>query len=99
VVRQRRVAGVLARHLAERGLRHLSEWIYDERHGGASAQAAYEERCALDPVEDEEACNDLYGNVTTADFIALAERVSDRQLDALFDAWLYQEGRPAACDA
>ena len=41
----------------------------------------------------------LYGNVTTADFIALSERISGQQLDELFDAWLYEEGRPAACDA
>jgi aminopeptidase N len=40
-----------------------------------------------------------YGNVTTAEFIALAERVSGEQLDALFQEWLYEEGRPAACDA
>jgi aminopeptidase N len=40
-----------------------------------------------------------YGNVTTADFIALAEEVADRDLDDLFGAWLYEEGRPAACDA
>jgi aminopeptidase N len=40
-----------------------------------------------------------YGNVTTADFIALSERESGRQLDALFQEWLYEEGRPAACDA
>jgi aminopeptidase N len=40
-----------------------------------------------------------YGNVTTADFIALAERRSGRQLDALFQAWLFEEGRPAACAA
>jgi aminopeptidase N len=39
-----------------------------------------------------------YGNVTTADFIALAERQSGEQLDALFREWLYEEGRPAACD-
>jgi aminopeptidase N len=38
-------------------------------------------------------------NVTTADFIATAERESGRQLDALFDQWLYQEGRPDACGA
>jgi aminopeptidase N len=38
-----------------------------------------------------------YGNVTTADFIALAERESRRQLDALFRAWPYEEGRPDAC--
>lgn len=40
-----------------------------------------------------------YGNVTTADFIALSERVSGQQLDTLFSAWLYEDGRPAACDA
>jgi aminopeptidase N len=34
------------------------------------------------------------GNVTTADFIAHAERESGQQLDAFFDAWLVQEGRP-----
>jgi aminopeptidase N len=40
-----------------------------------------------------------YGNVTTADFVALSERVSGQGLDDLFDAWLYKKGRPAACDA
>jgi aminopeptidase N len=40
-----------------------------------------------------------YGNVTTADFIAVAERESGEQLDGLFQEWLYEEGRPAACDA
>jgi aminopeptidase N len=40
-----------------------------------------------------------YGNVTTADFIALSERVSGQGLDELFDAWLYEEGPPAACEA
>ena len=34
------------------------------------------------------------GNVTTADFIALAERVSGQQLDQFFQVWLYEEGRP-----
>jgi aminopeptidase N len=34
------------------------------------------------------------GNVTTPQFVALAERVSGRQLDAFFDAWLYTSGRP-----
>jgi len=37
-----------------------------------------------------------YGNVTTPEFIALAERVSGQDLTAFFDAWLYQEGRPAS---
>jgi aminopeptidase N len=132
------------------GFATFSEWIYDERHGGAPAQDVYDELCALDPVEDEEAYNELWfpapadlpgpealfhtpvydrgamtlqalrnavgdetffgilrtwyaenrrRNVTTADFIATAERESGRQLDELFDAWLYREGRPAACDA
>jgi aminopeptidase N len=33
-------------------------------------------------------------NATTAQFIALAEQVSGRQLDALFQAWLYGTTRP-----
>jgi aminopeptidase N len=36
------------------------------------------------------------GNVTTADFIALAQRESGQDLRAFFDAWLYQQGRPAS---
>jgi aminopeptidase N len=35
-----------------------------------------------------------YSNVTTEEFIATAERVSGKQLDRLFDVWLFQEGRP-----
>jgi aminopeptidase N len=37
----------------------------------------------------------LYGNVTTADFIALAERESGRDLDRFFEIWLYREGKPS----
>jgi len=33
--------------------------------------------------------------VTTEDFTALAEEVSGRQLDELFETWLYTSGRPA----
>ena len=36
-----------------------------------------------------------YGNVTTAEFIALSERVSGQDLDAFFKAWLYTPGKPA----
>ncbi|MFI6391307.1 M1 family metallopeptidase [Nonomuraea sp. NPDC050547] len=36
-----------------------------------------------------------YGHVTTAQFVALAEKVSGKQLDKLFDAWLFQPRRPA----
>jgi aminopeptidase N len=35
-----------------------------------------------------------YGNVTTAQFIALSERVSHKNLDGLFDAWLFTPGKP-----
>ncbi|GAA5018129.1 hypothetical protein GCM10023258_04750 [Terrabacter aeriphilus] len=35
-----------------------------------------------------------YGNGTTGQFIALAERVSHRQLDAFFDTWLRTPGKP-----
>ena len=35
------------------------------------------------------------GTVTTADFVALAERVSGRQLDGFFDTWLYTPEKPA----
>ncbi|WP_244928832.1 M1 family metallopeptidase [Nocardioides sp. W7] len=33
-------------------------------------------------------------NVTTAQFIRLAERISGQQLDDLFETWLYTPGRP-----
>ena len=36
------------------------------------------------------------GNVTTADFVALAERVAKQQLDAFFDVWLHQAAKPTA---
>ena len=35
-----------------------------------------------------------YGNVTTADFIATAERVSGQQLDAFFRIWLFDPVKP-----
>jgi Peptidase family M1 domain/Peptidase M1 N-terminal domain len=34
------------------------------------------------------------GNVTTEEFIALAESISGQDLDALFDAWLFTAGKP-----
>ncbi|HEX8159703.1 MAG TPA: M1 family metallopeptidase [Solirubrobacteraceae bacterium] len=36
------------------------------------------------------------GNVRTADFIALAEEISRRQLDRFFDVWLYRSGKPVS---
>jgi aminopeptidase N len=37
-----------------------------------------------------------YGNVTTPQFIALAERESGQDLDHFFDVWLYQDAKPAS---
>jgi aminopeptidase N len=37
-----------------------------------------------------------YGNVTTAQFIALAEDDSGRDLDDFFDVWLYQPAKPTS---
>jgi aminopeptidase N len=36
------------------------------------------------------------GNVTTADFIAAAEQASGKDLDGLFDAWLFGKQKPPA---
>ncbi|GIH09739.1 peptidase [Rhizocola hellebori] len=36
-----------------------------------------------------------YGNVSTSDFIAFAEKVSGQQLDDLFQVWVYTSGKPA----
>ena len=33
-------------------------------------------------------------NASTADFIAVAESVSDQELDDLFDSWLFEPGVP-----
>jgi aminopeptidase N len=35
-----------------------------------------------------------YGNASTADFIALAEEESGMALDAFFDVWLFERGKP-----
>jgi aminopeptidase N len=37
-----------------------------------------------------------YGNVNTAEFIALAEQKSGQDLDDFFQVWLFEEGRPAS---
>ncbi|MFI9007117.1 M1 family metallopeptidase [Actinosynnema sp. NPDC053489] len=37
-----------------------------------------------------------YGNATTEEFIAFAERVSGKQLDDLFRTWLFTPAKPAA---
>jgi aminopeptidase N len=42
------------------------------------------------------AADHRYGNVTTSQFIALAEQVSGMQLDHFFDVWLYQPEKPTS---
>jgi aminopeptidase N len=37
-----------------------------------------------------------FGNVTTPQFIALAERESGQDLTAFFDAWIYQDAKPTS---
>jgi aminopeptidase N len=37
-----------------------------------------------------------YGNVTTAEFIDLAERKSGMDLQHFFDVWLYQADKPTS---
>ena len=42
------------------------------------------------------ATQNRYGNVSTPQFIALAEQISGQDLTAFFDVWLYQEGKPTS---
>ena len=42
------------------------------------------------------AADNRYGNVDTADFIAAAEQASGMDLDAFFDVWLFQPGKPTS---
>jgi aminopeptidase N len=122
------------------GFARFSEWIYNERHGGETAQAAFERIYARPathstwsfpaaappdaaslfgtPAYDKGGMTlqalrvkvgdavffdilrswyreNRYDNVTTADFIALAERKSGMQLDDFFQLWLYTAGKPA----
>ena len=42
------------------------------------------------------ATQNRYGNVSTPQFIALAEQVSGQQLDNFFDVWVYQREKPTA---
>ena len=42
------------------------------------------------------ATQNRYGNVTTPQFIEHAEQISNQDLTAFFDAWLYQVGKPTS---
>ncbi|GAA0407691.1 peptidase [Acrocarpospora corrugata] len=47
------------------------------------------------PLIKKWAADHRYGNVTTEQFIELAEKTSGKQLDDLFDAWLFKQRKPA----
>jgi aminopeptidase N len=42
------------------------------------------------------AAQNRYGNVTTAQFVALSEQLSGMNLDHFFDVWLYQPDKPVS---
>jgi len=122
------------------GFATWSEWIWDERHGGPTAQETFDAIYALPetfgfwrpapaalPGPEDLFASTVYirgaltlqalrerigdrdffrllrrwyadnrdGNVTTAQFTALAEKVSHQQLDAFFANWLLAPGKPA----
>jgi aminopeptidase N len=123
------------------GFATWATWYYDERHGGSSAQQAFDESFARPaanpfwarppadlggpeflftaPAYDRGAmtlqalrakvgdrtffrilrawyAQNRNGNVTTADFVALAEKRSGRQLDRFFQVWLYAPVKPVS---
>lgn len=121
------------------GFATFSEWIWTERHGGQTAQQAFEQRMAdkqfpwspapaalqrasqmfSTPVYDRGGmtlqalrvkvgddvffkilrdwyAQNRYKNVTTAQFIALAEAESGMDLDAFFRAWLFTPSKPTS---
>ncbi len=121
------------------GFATYAEWLWQEQHGGRSAQASFDHYYAL-PASDglwafpsadpgdgahifaspvytrgamtlqelRDAVGDRafftilrtwahghrYGNGTTAQFVALSERVSGKDLGELFHTWLYTAGKP-----
>jgi aminopeptidase N len=67
-------------------LQALREKVGDETFFGI-LRAWYAENRSRSVTSDE--------SVTTADFIDLAERESDQDLDDFFQVWLFEEGKPA----
>ena len=123
------------------GFATYAEWLWEERHGGPSAQQSFDHVYAsegrrsefwqtppaepgsgadifADPVYvrgamalhalrvrigdpaffrllEVWASEHRYGSVTTADFVADAERVSGKPVAGLLHAWLYEKAKPA----
>ena len=66
--------------------------------GGMTLQALREKvgEFSFSRIIRDWATQNRYGNVTTQQFIALAERISGLDLTNFFDVWLYQEGKPTS---
>ncbi|MFE9613954.1 M1 family metallopeptidase [Streptomyces sp. NPDC006012] len=121
------------------GFASYAEWLYDEQHGGDSAQDTFDVLYATDaddelwdfPPGDPGSGENLFatpvydrgamvlhelrravgdttffrilrewptqhrdGHGTTAEFVSLAEQESGKDLGALFQTWLYEDGKP-----
>ncbi|WP_306440697.1 M1 family metallopeptidase, partial [Actinomadura fibrosa] len=125
------------------GFATYAEWLWDEQHGGPTAQATFDDlykqpeswtyykELWLNRKTGDPGANELFtltpywrggmtlqalrgrigdkaffallktwtrlhrnGNATTEQFIALAEKISHKQLDGLFHAWLYTKTKP-----
>ncbi|MQA95926.1 MAG: M1 family peptidase [Streptosporangiales bacterium] len=77
--------------------RLFAEQVYDR--GGMTLLALRRELGApmLHRILRTWAARHRHGSASTPRFIALAEELSGRQLDALFDAWLYTPAKPEDC--
>jgi aminopeptidase N len=66
--------------------------------GGMTLQALREKvgEFSFSRIIRDWATQNRYGNVTTPQFIALAESISGLDLANFFDVWLYQEGKPTS---
>ena len=65
---------------------------------GAMALQALRQRIGTEPMLEvlrRWAVEHRYGSAETGEFVALAEQVSGRELDPLFQRWLYRPGKPA----
>jgi aminopeptidase N len=77
------------------GPKHLfSDSIYTR--GGMTLQALREKvgNAVFFRILRAWASENAYGNVTTQDFVALAERESGQELDEFFRIWLYEPEKP-----
>jgi aminopeptidase N len=75
------------------------EHLFDFAIYGRGAMTLHQLRLAVGDADFFEilrrwATSHAGGNVKTGQFIALAERVSGKDLDKLFDVWLFTPGKP-----